>query len=87
MSKTKSIIVIGGGVAGLSSAGFLAKEGFDVSVLEANNKIGGSCATTNLNGYTFNDGAIYVVLPKILDHVFHRLGVDRETLIPMLRIM
>ena len=37
----KSVIVIGSGFAGLSSATFLAKAGYDVTVLEKNDSLGG----------------------------------------------
>ena len=37
----KSVIVIGSGFAGLSAASFLAKEGYDVTVLEKNDQLGG----------------------------------------------
>ena len=37
----KHVVVIGGGVAGLESAGRLSMAGFDVSLLEKENKTGG----------------------------------------------
>ncbi len=44
----KSVTVIGGGIAGMSTAVFLFREGFDVTILEATHKIGGRT-------YSFND--------------------------------
>jgi heterodisulfide reductase subunit A len=38
---SKQVIVIGGGVAGLEAAGRLSKAGFDVSLIEKENKTGG----------------------------------------------
>ena len=35
----KSVIVIGSGFAGLSAASFLAKEGYDVTILEKNDNL------------------------------------------------
>ncbi|MBK7107159.1 MAG: NAD(P)/FAD-dependent oxidoreductase [Ignavibacteriae bacterium] len=37
----KNIVVIGGGIAGLASAQKLAKDGYNVTLLEANNQLGG----------------------------------------------
>ena len=37
----KKISIIGSGFSGLSSAAFLAKEGFDVTILEKNESVGG----------------------------------------------
>jgi phytoene dehydrogenase-like protein len=57
-----------------------------VKLFEANDKLGGCCSATNLGGYTFNDGALYLVLPGILDCIFERLGVDRPSLLPLRKI-
>ena len=66
----KTVGIIGGGVSGLSAGVLLARRGFQVKVYEANAKVGGCCANTNLSGYTFNDGAMYLAVPEILDYAF-----------------
>lgn len=86
MRKAKSVAIIGGGVAGLAAAALLSRKGLDVKVFEANSKVGGSCATTNLRGYTFNDGALYLALPSLLDHLFEKLRLDRRSLLPLRKI-
>jgi phytoene desaturase len=86
MRKNETVAVIGGGVAGLAAGGFLARQGFQVKLFEANDKLGGSCATTTAGGYTFNDGALYLALPGLLDHVFRRLDLGRAALLPLRRI-
>ena len=45
IGRGKRVIVIGAGIAGLCSAYHLAKSGFDVTVLEANNRYGGRSLT------------------------------------------
>ena len=86
MSKTKSVAVIGGGLSGLSAGGLLSRKGFRVKLFEANDKLGGCCANTNIAGYYFNDGALFLALPCILDYVFERLGLDRPSLLPLRKI-
>ena len=39
----KKVIIIGGGVAGLSSAIYLQKNGYQTIVLEKNSTLGGAC--------------------------------------------
>ena len=84
--KGNKVIVIGAGVAGLTAGSYLARNGFHVTVLEANPKIGGCCGATEIEGYTFNDGAQYLIYPNLLDLVFSQLGFDRQGLLPLRRV-
>jgi len=86
MRKISTVAIIGGGVSGLSAAGLLARKGLRVKLFEANDKLGGSCANTNISGYTFHDGALYMSFPGILEHVFGKLGLDRPSLLPLRKI-
>ncbi|MGZ4106445.1 MAG: phytoene desaturase family protein [Tumebacillaceae bacterium] len=53
----KRVVVIGGGLAGLSAAARLAKNGQDVTLLEKAPKLGGRAVTIPLKGFDFNFGA------------------------------
>ena len=86
MGKIRTVGIIGGGVSGLSAGGLLSRQGMRVKLFEANDKLGGLCATTRIGGYTFNDGAVYLVLPVILDHVFERVGLDRRSILPLRKL-
>ncbi|MGE5237648.1 MAG: phytoene desaturase family protein [Chloroflexota bacterium] len=86
MPKNKIVAVIGGGLAGLAAARLLCIKGVTVKLYETNGKLGGCCATTRVGGYTFNDGALFVALPGMLDSLFHRLELDRKSLLPLRRI-
>lgn len=87
MSEIKTIGIIGGGLSGLAAGVLLSRQGFRVKLFEANEKIGGCCANTQLQGYTFNDGAMYVAVPEILDRAFEKLGLDRRSTVPLRRIV
>ena len=39
--EKKKVIVIGAGIAGLGTAGYLAKDGYEVTILEKNEHVGG----------------------------------------------
>ena len=56
MAKSFDCIVIGGGLAGLSSALHLQDKGFDVAVLEASDRSGGRIATDAIDGYLCDRG-------------------------------
>lgn len=83
MSDHKSVAIIGAGMSGLSAAKSLCSRGVSVDLFEANEKVGGCCATTHIEGYTFNDGAIYIAMPEMLDHLFETLELDRKGLLPL----
>jgi phytoene dehydrogenase-like protein len=52
----KSIIIIGGGVAGLTAALYLEQEGFDVLLLESTDRVGGRIKTDLVDGYLLDQG-------------------------------
>jgi phytoene desaturase len=86
MAANKTVAIIGGGMSGLAAAKLLCARDVKVRLFEANGKVGGCCATTRLGDYTFNDGAIYLAMPGMLDFLFERVGLDRNRLLPMRRI-
>src|SRR5262245_32831781 len=54
--NTKSTIVIGGGLSGLTAAIYLARGGKNVLLIEKSNELGGRARTQVSNGYYFNLG-------------------------------
>ena len=86
MSNINTVAIIGGGVVGLSAGGLLSRKGMQVKLFEANDKLGGSCANTDIGGYTFHDGALYLAFPGVLEQVFEKLGLDRSSLLPLRKI-
>ena len=54
------VIVIGSGLAGLTSAALLAKEGFDVRLFEQYETIGGVTASLEKDGYRWDWGQMIV---------------------------
>ncbi len=57
MSEQPTVIVIGAGVGGLTTAALLAQDGYRVTVLEAQTYPGGSASTFFHQGYRFEAGA------------------------------
>lgn len=54
----KRVLVIGAGIAGLSAASYLQRNGFDTEVFELHTQPGGLCTAWKRDGYTF-DGCIH----------------------------
>lgn len=85
-TRSAPTIVIGAGLSGLSAALALARAGRDVTVIEATCGVGGCCSNTTVDGYTFNNGAVYVALPSLLRRAFARLGLDLDDEVPLIPI-
>lgn len=69
-----SVLVIGSGFAGLSSACFLAKAGYDVQVLEKNDTPGGRCRLWKQDGFTFDMGPSWYWMPDVFEKFFAQFG-------------
>ena len=70
----KKVIVIGSGFAGLSAASNLAKEGFDVTVLEKNDQTGGRARIWKKDGFTFDMGPSWYWMPEVFEEFFEKFG-------------
>jgi phytoene desaturase len=76
MFKKKHCIVIGGGLAGLATAAQLAHNGYKVTLLEKNKKIGGRARVFKVKGFTFDMGPSWYMMPEVIESFFNSL--DRK---------
>lgn len=56
----KTVIIIGAGISGLAAAKKLKEKGFNVIVLEAQDKVGGRLRTNRTLGVAFDEGASWI---------------------------
>jgi phytoene desaturase len=70
--RQKKVIVIGSGFAGLSAASFMAREGWDVTVIEKNKTPGGRARQLKENGFTFDMGPSFYWMPDVFDRYFQQ---------------
>ena len=60
MIENKDVVVIGAGIAGLTSAAILSKLGLSVTLIESHKQSGGCAGTFKRKGYIFDVGATQV---------------------------
>jgi phytoene desaturase len=67
-------LVIGAGFAGLSAASFLAKKGWDVTIVEKNEMPGGRARKFEAEGFTFDMGPSWYWMPDVFEKYFGSFG-------------
>ena len=75
---SKSVIIIGSGIAGIATSIRLAKQGHQVSVFEANSYPGGKLTEFNLGNYRFDAGPSLFTLPEQVTALFELCGESAE---------
>ncbi len=71
---SKKVIIIGAGPGGLTSGMLLAHNGYDVQFFEKNSYIGGRNGKISQNGFHFDIGPTFLMLPDVLQDVFKFTG-------------
>lgn len=74
MNPSQRVVVIGAGFSGLASAGILAARGHQVTVLEQHHHLGGRSGRLERNGYRFDTGPSWYLMPEVFEHWFALMG-------------
>lgn len=73
-TEESTIVVIGGGLGGLSAAISLAQKGYSVSLFEKNSHLGGKLNRLEKEGFGFDLGPSILTMPHIFDRLFRESG-------------
>ncbi len=74
----KKAVVIGGGFGGLSTAALLARDGWTVTLVEKNTQLGGRARYWKKDGFTFDMGPSWYLMPEVFEHYFSLFDKKRE---------
>ncbi|MFW9934577.1 MAG: phytoene desaturase family protein [Candidatus Thorarchaeota archaeon] len=82
----QNILVIGAGVGGLSAAALLAKEGYDVTIIERNAEAGGRARVWETEGFVFDMGPSWYLMPEIFENFFNEFGKSVSDYYELIRL-
>lgn len=74
----KKAVVIGGGVAGLATTALLLRDGYEVHLVEQNEQLGGRAGTIELDGFRWDTGPSWYLMPDAMSHFFQLCGTTIE---------
>ena len=76
--KKDKVIIVGGGLAGLTAGAFLVKEGISVTLFEKEKRLGGLVNSFERDGYIFDGGLRAVESSGLIISALNDLEIDLE---------
>jgi phytoene desaturase len=90
--SAKKVVIVGAGPGGLTAGMILASRGFDVTIVEKKDRVGGRNAELKVGDFSFDTGPTFLHQKFTLDEVFREAGrspedyMDLVLLDPMTRL-
>lgn len=72
----KKVLIVGAGIGGLATANLLAAAGYEVAVYEKHGQPGGRAGVFEADGFTFDTGPSWYLMPDVFSHYFELFGED-----------
>jgi phytoene desaturase len=79
-------VVIGGGIAGLACAALLQCDGHEVTLIEAQDELGGRAGSWSAQGFRFDTGPSWYLMPEVFDHFYRLMGTSAERQLTLRRL-
>jgi len=80
------VAIIGGGIGGLAAAALLARDGHDVVLLEQQPTFGGRAGSWDQDGFRFDTGPSWYLMPEVFDHFYKLLGTNADEQLDLVQL-
>lgn len=80
------IIIIGAGIGGLAAANLLAQDGHDVHIYEKNNQLGGRTGQLKKDGFTFDTGPSWYLMPGVFERYYSLLNTSADKELDLIKL-
>lgn len=84
--SSETIVVVGGGFGGLATACFLADSGYAVTLLEKNAQLGGRASVLETDGFRFDMGPSWYLMPDVFEWFFEQFNRSPEEYYDLIRL-
>lgn len=78
MGNRERAVVVGGGFGGLAGAIRLRAQGYDVTLVEATDQLGGRGSVFKQDGFTFDAGPTVITAPYLFEELFDLVGANMD---------
>lgn len=80
------IVIIGAGIGGLATANLLAQDGHEVHIYEKNEQLGGRAGQFQKQGFTFDTGPSWYLMPGVFERYYNLLGTSANKELDLIKL-
>ncbi|TRM83069.1 phytoene desaturase, partial [Sulfolobus sp. F3] len=71
-----NVVIVGSGIGGLSTALYLQRKGFQVTVLEKLSEPGGRARNFSVGEFSFDMGPSWYLMPEVFQKFYREVGEE-----------
>lgn len=83
---SKKVVIIGAGIGGLATACLLGRAGYEVTLVEKNSFIGGRTGQIKADGFVFDSGPSWLLMPDVFEHFFKLFDQDVKDVLKLQKL-
>ncbi len=80
------VLIIGAGIGGLATANLFAQDGHEVEVIEKNPQLGGRAGQFTKDGFTFDTGPSWYLMPEVFEKYYNLLGTSANQELDLIKL-